>query len=76
MLRLLVGELSLCDYRELLRSELGNFSASLAAADVNADFKVGRVEGAGNSWELGAADVEFPRDLPFSWLISIISWNL
>lgn len=39
MLRLLVGHLSLCDYRELLRSE-GNFSAGLAAADVNADFKV------------------------------------
>ena len=53
MLRLLVGELSLCDYRELLRSELGNFSASLAAADVNADLKVGRVEAAGNSWEPG-----------------------
>eukprot|EP00438_Fugacium_kawagutii_P000251 Skav212296 [mRNA] locus=scaffold732:600348:624010:- [translate_table: standard] len=39
-LRILVGQLSLCDYRELLRSELGNFSAVLAAADGNADLKV------------------------------------
>ena len=40
-LRLVVSEtLSLCDYRELLRQELGEFNSSLAAADVNADFKV------------------------------------
>lgn len=39
-LRLLVGQLSLCDYRELLRPELGNFTAVLAAADTNADLKV------------------------------------
>ncbi len=39
-LRLVVSEtLSLCDYRELLQQELGEFNSSLAAADVNADFK-------------------------------------
>ena len=53
MLRFLVGsQLSLCDYRELLRSELGNFSSVLAAADANDDLKAVGTE-IGDAWHKG-----------------------
>ncbi|CAE7254855.1 PSMC3 [Symbiodinium pilosum] len=39
-LRLVRGRLAFCDYRELVKSELGDFNQTLRAADVNGDLQV------------------------------------